>query len=162
MGKDVTRHILVHWCICITLLVFFTPFLPFCCLYCSHCASHPPCFLHFSFCFSCSLNLPAQIPLPLGSSRWTQTSSGTTVQWVFSGLWGKRHARLDPREKGRKHWCGIRWCLGTAEKVWWVSNGKNNLLQTLFERLPLLHFVLCLLLCNSLITLLKFSLTFPI
>lgn len=92
--------------------------------------SHPVCTLLF---FSPSviplphsLHLSTQVPLSSWSGRKTQTSSIAMLQWVFIGLWGRRHAGLDPREKGRKHWGRTRWCLGTAEKVWWVPNGKKE------------------------------------
>lgn len=108
-------------------LLIFLPF-PFCPFY-----SLP--FLPIFFCI-CSVSFPhifhslyfsTQVPLPPASGRWAQTSSVATLQWVFAGLWGRRHAGLDPREEGRKHRGGIRWCLGVTEKVWWVPNGKKEL-----------------------------------
>lgn len=106
---------------------FFLPliFVPFI-LPLSHPASTLLCFLHLLFHISHSLCFSTQVPFSPGSGRRTQTSSIATLQWVFTGLWGRRHAGLDPREKGRKQRGGIRWCLGTAEKVWWVPNGEKE------------------------------------
>ena len=99
------------------LSLLFSPFL----------TSTLPCFLSLFFHIFHSLYFSTQVPFPPASGRRAQTSSVATLQWVFAGLWGRRHAGLDPREKGRKHRGGIRWCLGVTEKVWWVPNGKKEL-----------------------------------
>ena len=106
--------------------------------------------LHISHFFHCS----TQVPLPPRSGRRTQTSSVATLQWVFAGLWGRRHAGLDPREKGRKHWGRIRWCLGAAEKVWRVPNGEKEepSLPNSFLRVTSFPFIPHELLSNSLIS----------
>lgn len=67
-----------------------------------------------------------KVPLPPGSSRGTKTSPAATLQWISAGLWGGRHAGVDPREKGREHWGRTGWCLGAAEEVWWISEGKQG------------------------------------
>lgn len=106
--------------------------------------------LHISHFFRCS----TQVPLPPRSGRRTQTSSVATLQWVFAGLWGRRHAGLDPREKGRKYWGRIRWCLGAAEKVWRVPNGEKEepSLPNSFLRVTWFPFIPHEVLSNSLIS----------